>query len=463
MKANRFHKKTIFRRALLVMLVMTTGLGLLSGCAVQPDATPTPTPSETKTPTGEGSATPTSTPMATPTASAEPSDASPSASAGGSDDPPPAPSDFETYQSNVITPTGNNGVLTSKEAVTESFRGVFRVQETGKFNYKLYFSNNVDSTWGDGSENYRNMPTKPYKIISAFLGYANDMRGTGTIQGKQAVTFDGATERLVEAGEMLWSDAVPVEVPEGKFLIFEWTVEYTLIPCTRTNGTGVALKRKPFGTVMTFLRENDVPLPDRIACDRGCATRVAFIGDSITMGEGTTAGMDAYWAAQIAKGLGSSVSCWNLGLGYARANDAVNSPAWLEKAKNNDVVVLCFGVNDINSGAYKVGSRTADQIAADIAYIADVCRKGGARVILFSTPPYTYASTTKPKWAPLVEKIKALAEKEGYDFFDFAACLGKESDPSVPAYGGHPDDKGCAVVAERFLASGLIPITTEEP
>ena len=373
------------------------------------------------------------------------------------DEPEDEPIDlFKIYQSNSVTPSGNNYVLKSEdgESVTETFRGVFHVQEYGELEYKFYFSNNVDSTYSNGKYSYRNMPTEDYKIISAKVGTVSNLMGLGNSTNLKDVTFDGKKTREVAAGETYWSDAVTFDVPEGKFLAFEWTVEYTVIAATISENT-IALLNKKAGS---FAATSAAPMPDLIGCKRDNALRVGFIGDSITMGVGAGSKDHQFWIAKVAKGLGTDISFWNLGLGYARANDMVNSPAWLEKAKQNDVVVICFGVNDINSGGYEVGQRNSTQIIEDIETIAKACTDAGAEVILFTTPPYAYASGRGGVWTALVKKIKTLAEEKGYKLFDFAAILGDPDDPSQYIYGDHPNAAGCTAVAEAFIASGLIEI-----
>lgn len=361
---------------------------------------------------------------------------------------------FKRYQSNSITPSGNNYVLKSEngQSVTETFRGVFHVQEYGELEYKFYFSNNVDSTYSNGSYSYRNMPTESYKVISAKIGIVGNYLGLGNATDQKEMTFDGSKTREVASGETYWSDAVMFNVPEGKFLSFEWTVEYTLIPATLSENT-IALLNYSSGK---FAATTAAPMPDLIGCKRENSLRVAFIGDSITMGVGAGAKDHKFWVAQVADGLGTDISFWNLGLGYARANDMVNSPAWLEKAKQNDVVVICFGVNDINSGGYGVGLRSASQIIEDIETIADACTDAGAEVILFTTPPYAYASGRVSVWRSLVNKIKTFANQNGYKLFDFASILGDPNDPSKYIYGDHPNAAGCAAVANAFMEANII-------
>ena len=366
-------------------------------------------------------------------------------------------SNFEIYQSNSITPSSCNYALKSADGkpMKETFRGVYKIQEFGELEYKFYFSNNVDSTFSNGSHSYRNMPTESYKIISASVGTTKQSTGHTKLTDAKTLTFDGKTERDVAAGEMFWSDAVTLNVADGYYLVFEWTVEYTVIAATNSENASCLLYDYHSGRLSSV---QSAPMPALIGAKRDSALRVAFIGDSITMGIGTGAGKHLFWAAKIAEKAGTNISFWNLGVGFARANDAVNSPAWLEKAKNNDLIIICFGVNDIQSGPYNDSrQRTAKQVADDINTIATTCKEAGCEVIIFSTPPFTYSGATKVKvWQDLTVKLKELAEEKGYDFFDFAAYLGKTDDPATPAYGGHPNAEGCEVVAEAFMKSGLL-------
>lgn len=365
--------------------------------------------------------------------------------------------DFEIYQSNSITPSSCNYALKSPDGkpVRQTFRGVYKIQEYGELEYKFYFSNNVDSTFSNGSHSYRNMPTEGFQIVSASVGTSKVSQGIGTINDFKTLTFDGKTERSVAAHETFWSDAITLKVASSSYLVFEWTVEYTVIAATNSENASCFLYDYSGGRLTLT---QSAPMPALIGAKRDNDLRVAFIGDSITMGIGTGVGTHRFWAAKIAEKAGTDISFWNLGVGFARANDAVNSPAWLEKAKNNDVIVICFGVNDIEGGIYNhSGQRTAQQVADDINTIAATCKEAGCEVIIFSTPPFTYSNATKVKvWQELTVKLKELCEVKSYDFFDFASYLGTPDDPSKPAYGGHPNAEGCEVVANAFMKSGLL-------
>ena len=354
--------KRSMTKLLLLVLALACTLSLLASCKADP---PADNPPDASTPAPE------TTPAPEP--------------------PPVVPSDFERYVSNTSAPTGNNSALKSDTPVTETFRATFPVQKHGQFDYKFFFSNHVNSTYASGENAYREMPTQPYVIESAFVGTTHDQWVMRDFEGKQALRFDAQTSRTVAAGETFWSDAVSVNVPEGEYLVFEWTVTYTVIPSTKISTTMAGMKQTNPSRYQ-FTATGDIPMPDLVGCDRGAKLRLGFIGDSITMGEfagATTSDKATYefWAAKIADGLGEDVSMWNLGLGYARGDDAANSPSWLYKAKQCDVVGICFGVNDIESGAYGTDrSATKEELVADIAAIAAELKAAGVEVIVFSIP-----------------------------------------------------------------------------
>lgn len=444
-------KKQTFKKLFALMLasVMLLSALLVSCTPEEKPAESTPaesTPADPPEETPEGTPEPTE-PESTPEISVEPLETP--------EEVVPVLSDFEIYSSNSVTPTACNYALKSSTPVKKTFRGLFKIQEYGEFDYKFFFSNNVDSTFSNGSHSYRAMKTDPYKIISATVGTTSKVFGTGKIDNAQPLTFGGSATRDVGSGEMFWSDAVKIDVKDKHWIIFEWTVEYTVIAATNSEGVALSLFECSGSTVNAT---DAAPMPALVGADKGETLRVGFIGDSITMGIG--AGTKNYkgWVAQVAEMVDSDVSVWNLAVGYARGDDAANSPAWLEKAKNNDIIVINFGVNDINSGPYQYsGQRNAVQIKNDIAKIAETCEEAGAKVIICSTPPYTYANSDKVGvWRALVNQLKTLAEDKGYGFFDFAALVGKADDPSIPAYGGHPNAEGCKIVAEAFIASGLL-------
>ena len=377
---------------------------------------------------------------------------------------------MEIYQSNTIAATGNNGVLTSTTATTKRFRAIFKAQEYGEFEYSLMFSNNVDSTWG-GSPSPTCTPdtqAHPYRIIYAKLGTGKDV--TSEMTDSVELTFDGNTEKSVAPGEIYWSDPVTLDLPRGEMIVFEWEVEYDLIPATNICGTfygaNYVEKTNEVTGDIEYVYESTsfgtVPLPDLIGAKRENQVRMAFLGDSITMGQGAGIATYKFYAAQVAELAGKDISCWNLGLGYARANDLLYSRAWLEKAKQNDIVVVCLGTNDVNSGVYHDIYRDDEEIYADILAVCDELTAAGCEVILLSTPPFGYGSEQKKEnCLALGELLKALAEEREYEFIDTVALWGKSGDMATskyPASGSdyHPNADGCSVLAQAFVDQGII-------
>lgn len=377
---------------------------------------------------------------------------------------------LETYQSNTIAATGNNGVLTSTSLTTKRYRAIFKAQEYGELEYSLMFSNNVDSTWGGSSSPTCTPETQahPYKIVYAKLGVGTDV--TANMKLSVDLTFGGEAKKTVRAGEIYWSDPVTLNVPKDEMIIFEWEVEYDLIPATNICGTFLGatysetVDAESGETVGVYSSTSygTVPLPDLIGAKRENEVRMAFLGDSITMGQGAGSATYKFYAAQVTDLVGKDVSCWNLGLGYARANDLLYSRAWLEKAKQNDIVVVCLGTNDVNSGTYLDADRSTEEIYADILAICQELESAGCEIILLSTPPFGYSNAAKKQTClALGEQLSALAEARGYDFINTVALWGTSGDMATSKYPAsssdyHPNSLGCEVLAQAFVNQGII-------
>jgi lysophospholipase L1-like esterase len=256
---------------------------------------------------------------------------------------------------------------------------------------------------------------------------------------------------------MFWSDAVTVNVPQDHFLVFEWTVEYTQIPATIVASTYFTSEIREGATRPSFC--SSAPLPDLIGCDRN-KVRLSFIGDSITEGTGSPAYTYEFWVSQIADRLGTGYSVWNLGLDSGRANDVIRGTSWKEKLKNTDILSICIGINDVMSiygGKPQTGaSASAAEIVSWITKIAAMAEEAGAEIIIFSVPPFNLTGANLTKWQTVNSDLKKLADKKGYDFFDFAAVLGDPENPAKCLYGDHPNGAGCKAVADAFMAAGIL-------
>lgn len=434
-----------------IMSFILSTLMLLSVASVS--CAPTPPPPES---------TPESTPEETPTEST-PTESTPEESTPEETEPEvvPVKSDFETYRSNVAYGTGHNSmIIVSGGKETATYRAILPVEEYGEFDYKLYFSNNMDAS-SSGFKNYPDMPTADYKIHYAALRTTTDVRGLKNLSEPVVITFDGETAREVKAGETFWSDAVTFNVPEGSSLVYEWTVEYTRIPGTIVASTYYTYKANGAANEFPKLPTTAgvAPLPDLIGCTRD-GIRLTFIGDSITMGTGSGNYQNSFWVKQISDRLGTGYCVWNLGLDSGRANDVIRGTSWKEKLKNTDILSICIGINDVMSiygGSPQTSAQaTANDIVNSIKRIAAMAEDGGAEIIIFSVPPFNLTGANLTKWQTVNKELKKLADEKGYSFFDFAAVLGDPDDPAKCIYGDHPNKEGCTAVADAFMASGIL-------
>lgn len=350
--------------------------------------------------------------------------------------------EFEKYVSNTYISTSNNKKVAEADNVT--YRAYIPVEEYGELEYCFYFSNTVDSTWGDGRSVYAGLQGEEYQITSASVGDG----GTGFEDEPKnvvSVTFDGGSAgKTVAPGETFWSDPVNLNIEEGDLIVWEWTVTGENIPCINMSDLTPCYADGVY--------TNELPLPAMFGAKREVKKTIAALGDSITQGCQTTSHEYKFWAADIARELGSDYSLWNLGLGYARASDIAQKGDWLNRAKNANIVLVAYGTNDIVSGQnIDAGPSSAEQIEGWVDTVVSELKNAGCEVILFNAPPFDYDANSEAVRTEYNEKAAAIAEKNGVEFFDFASYLSDSSDPSKAIYGGHPNDEGCQIVADAFL------------
>ncbi len=361
-----------------------------------------------------------------------------------------ADSNFETYVSNTYLATGNNFML--RHSDNTAYRAYIPLEEYGELEYAFYFSNTVDSTYDNGARAYVGQQGGAYTISSACV-YDGGTGPDDTAGEKIPVTFAGGAGREVAPGDTFWSDPVTIDIPEGHYLVWEWTLTGDDIPCIKmSNLTSSGMNDDPDDPEEEFAYTDEVPLPVYIGAKRDVKGRVTAIGDSITQGCMTDYMTFEFWAARIAKELGSDYAFYNAGLGWSRASDCAQSNNWLGRALNCDYAIVAFGTNDIGSGAY--GAETgdnADDINTNLRSVLEQFEGVGAQTILFNSPPQDYTGALEDTRVTLNELEKATAESTGAEYFDFAGCLSTEDDPSAAVYGGHPNAEGGAVVCEKFM------------
>lgn len=356
-------------------------------------------------------------------------------------------SPFGEYVSNTYIATGNNNLIESAEHVT--YRAYFPVEKYGELEYCFYFSNMVDSTYDDGSKAHVGLEGGDYTIESACIADGG-ISVEDEITNRQAVTFDGSETKSVASGETFWSDSITFDVPEGHFLVWEWTLTGENIPAnSMSNLTKIGADYND-GKGLVYCGE--APLPVLIGAKRDVKYRIAAIGDSITQGCQTQFMEYEFWSARIAQQLGEEYSFWNCGLGWARTSDAAAGGDWLERTSESDIVLVAFGTNDIVSGEYGGdGSNTASEIDNYLRTILDKLKDSNCNVIVFNAPPEDYREDMEAIRTEYNEMLKTTCEEYGVFLFDFASYLSDESNPAKALYGAHPNGEGGQIVADAFI------------
>ena len=127
------------------------------------------------------------------------------------------------------------------------------------------------------------------------------------------------------------------------------------------------------------------------------------------------------------------------------------------KAKQADVAVLTFGVNDVNSGEYKSGrSSTAGEFIGWLEKSVRILKEAGVDVIISKIPPYEYDEHSFAEWRAINLAIPAVAALYGCKVFDIESALdGSAVLESRYLYNAHPNDEGGTVAAEKFKATFL--------
>ena len=302
--------------------------------------------------------------------------------------------------------------------------------------HALLFSGTVDTTYADGSSTVANDVCDPFTLRAMRVGVCAPcgMNRAEEPSVWQAVTFGGKTACAVNSGVYAATDPILLAVSAGDTLCVEYMFSGDgRVPC------------HPELQIPSFVKDGDawepsvwMPIPVMVGVKREVSHRVAFLGDSITQGIGATPGAYRHWAALVADRFGGDVAFWNLGVGFARSGDAATDGVWLARAKQNDVVVLCLGVNDILQNV------PCEQIVQNLSAVINCLREAGCRVLLQSVPPFEFSPEQWDTWRAVNLRIQDLGD--GCFMNDPFLCGGDR-----PLYGGHPNDAGCAVWAEAIV------------
>lgn len=360
---------------------------------------------------------------------------------------------FENFSSNTDAGSANQHIFKMAKDEVRTGRIFYKISNGGLFNYSLLFSNIIDSTYMDGSVSHRNLVCDSWEIIEARVGKCKDVcvgeefkssemanKVNNNVSDFKQLTFDGKASKMVAPGEFFCCDAFTFEFNSDDFLCLEITFKGDWIPYHEESQIPVYRK-----TENGWIYSKEMPFAGMVGCDREVKSKVCYLGDSITQGCGTTPNGYKHWSALLSKKLGSDNAYWNLGIGYARGNDAATDGAWLYKVKQNDVVIMCCGVNDIYHGS------TEEQLIKDLDNIVNALIKKNVKIILQTIPPFDYNEKQIIMWKNANNFIlNELSKKVDYVFDTVPHLQESEECPYNSKFGAHPDDEGCEVWAEAL-------------
>lgn len=363
---------------------------------------------------------------------------------------------FDQFKSNTCAGSGNQLYFEMNENEIRTGRVFYKISAGGEYNYSILFSNIIDSTYADGSICHKNLICENWIIHSASIGRCvrfdiseniselvmddKDEKADIKVFDFKPISFNGQNSKEVMPGEFFVSDPIKCIYEKDEYLCLEITFSGKMIPYHEETLLPVFVKENGKWKNSKFM-----PFAGMVGCDRDVKGRIAYLGDSITQGIGTKPNSYLHWNAILSEKLGSDYSYWNLGIGFGRANDAASDGAWLYKAKQNDIVFVCYGVNDILQG------QAEEKIKADLTVIADTLKKEGKKVILQTIPPFNYQGEDVEKWKRINLYIMTELKDKVNFVFDNTEYLGKKGKPEVALYGGHPNEIGCEIWANALL------------
>ena len=129
--------------------------------------------------------------------------------------------------------------------------------------------------------------------------------------------------------------------------------------------------------------------------------------------------------------------------------------AWAYKAKHNDVLIMCFGVNDILRGF------SAEQVIWNLEHMVSYFQKAGVRLVVQTLPPFDYNEAVTAIWKQVNGYILTELARKVELVFDVTQVLSlSPQEPQRAKYGGHPNEEGCRVWAdalyEKIMEAGIL-------
>ncbi len=318
-------------------------------------------------------------------------------------------------------------------------RVFYKVFAGGTYPYSFLFSGTLDSSFWEGSD--RNMEIVGWEIVSARVGVAKScaMEIMPAVENMQPLSFEGKTGKKVSSPDVFFSDEILLSAKKDEFICLEITYKGKRIPRHYENWIAAFLQEED-----GWKPSNQAVFANMVACDRNVKKTIAFLGDSITQGIGVEKNSYKNWCALLAEKLGTEYAFWNLGIGFALGNDAATDGVWLDKAKRNDIVFVCFGVNDI----FRV--KNAETTKKDLLTVVQKLKEAGCKVVLQTPPPFNFTEDNLTRWKEITAYIKEELSQKVDVFFDCIPILQDEEIEGKAKYNGHPNEVGCALWADAL-------------
>lgn len=368
----------------------------------------------------------------------------------------------QNFVSDTVIGSSNNFIIFGKAGETRTYISYIKPTYPDAENFRLWFSNTVDSTFEKGQIAFADRPGGRWRLNYAYLSDGGTDPEVIPLHAgaSENVTFSGGRAKIVLPDEKFWSDTVSLSVPAGHYLAFTVCVTFlsddggipvtpdSQIPCCRADGARISAKDRA-----AFTPDNLCVKPSLFAADKPGVKRLCFLGDSITQGCGTQNDRYEFWAAKIGLALKDSYAAWNLGLGFARARDAARDGAWLSKAKACDAAAICLGVNDLLHE-----DESAENVLSYLDKITRILKENGVgRLVLFTLPPLGDTGHLGA-WREINRAIRGGAIKSADAVFDMAAVLGYGEPEEYKARfsGLHPDGNGGTAAANAFINARLL-------
>lgn len=349
---------------------------------------------------------------------------------------------FKKYSSNTLAGSGNQFFFHNENKQQTRSCTLYKITNAGEYPYSFLFSNTIDSTYSNGAISHKNLVIDAWTIERMLVGVCSrcDEKSFEYPQNMKQVLFGGQKQKVVNPAELFCTDPVTLNAKNGEYICVEIVFSGNIIPNHEESiipsfifddGEWIASKKHPFVSM--------------VGIEKPAKKKIAFLGDSITQGIGTPINSYEHWNAVLANLLGNEYAYWNLGLGFGRADDAASDGIWLYKAKQNEIVFVCYGVNDILQGY------SADIIKKNLQTIVNKLHNSGTRVIIQTIPPFDYSKEQCGKWQETNDFIK-YELKNAELVFDCVKYLAKnESEQHMAKYGGHPNSDGCKMWGEALF------------